>query len=133
MKCTARHEQMLAANRNYYEKPFFRRAATCEAILGGSVYAMCAVLFVFYLLLHFTSEDKYSDLLAGAVVFAFLCFLVAVLFVCFLTLTGPIYKPQLDFKSGEIETWGYIEKCAAAVISILITLAAVLVAQRFVF
>jgi hypothetical protein len=123
---------MLAAKQKYYEKPCFRRATTCEAILAGSVNTMCGVWIIVLLLVHFPSADKHWDLLANAVGFAFLCFVGAVLFVCCLTLTGPIYKPQLDFKSGEIETWGYIEKSVAAVISILITLAAVLVAQRFV-
>ncbi|HBE61512.1 MAG TPA: hypothetical protein DDX19_01795, partial [Rhodopirellula baltica] len=35
-------------------------------------------------------------------------------------LTGPVYKNQLDFATGELETYGPIDKFAAIVLAALI-------------
>jgi hypothetical protein len=86
MKRTARQEQLLAAKRSYYEKPLIRRARTCESILGGSAFAMFVVFFVVSRVGRLTSDETLGKLMLGVAVLAFLGFLGAVLFVCFLTL-----------------------------------------------
>jgi branched-subunit amino acid permease len=45
---------------------------------------------------------------------------ICVLVLCALTLTGPIYKPQLNFSTGDLETYGTIDRFAAFVIASLI-------------
>ena len=133
MTRSSRNERLLEAKRSYREKPILRRETTCHSVLGGAGAAMLIVFFVVSRLGRLTENDafRWGLVIAGAV--AFLGFVAAVLLVCLVTLTGPVYKRQLDFARGDLETWGLAEKGSAAVISILCLVGAVFLARWVLF
>ena len=130
---STRTEKLLAAKRSYYEKPFPRRSRTCEGIISGGMVTMIFVGTLVTRAARVSENEIYRWILVGFGGAAVLGFVFAVLFVCVLALTGPVYKQQLDFKRGELETWGYVEKGAAMVISGLVIAGAAFIAQRVMF
>ncbi|MBB3210705.1 hypothetical protein FHS27_006553 [Rhodopirellula rubra] len=120
MNRSPRIEKRLAAKRSYHSKPIFRRSRTIEAVLGTACIAALIILKIasqIGLLVGTESIGMAMVALCGATLLAVT---ICVLFLCVLTLTGPIYKPQLDFSTGDLETYGPIDKLAAFVIASLI-------------
>ncbi len=109
-----------------------RRAKTCESILGGAAVVAFVILFCVVQAGRFVENNTIGWGLVAIALIACLGFAGTVVFVSFLALTGPIYKQQLDFSSGELETWGFTDKLAAAVLTLLASLGVGYVVYRFV-
>jgi hypothetical protein len=56
--------------------------------------------------------------LVGAITFLGLVFSPAILFSCFVVLTGDVYKPKKD-QTGNLTTWSYGNKIAAVIILLI--------------
>lgn len=107
------------ARNSYHGKPRFRKAAVLQRILGVSfgvpfavaVGASYAIPFLDPLLGYFGILSIFAVLLFTA--------LSGILFACAMTLTGPVYKNQIDPVTNDLETWGLADRLAAAAITAL--------------
>lgn len=100
--------------------PFLRRSRTVESILAATCVLTLIVLKIASQVGLLAGSDSVGKAMALICWLALLVAALSVLFICTLTLTGPIYKRQLDFATGELETYGPIDKFAAIVMAALI-------------
>ncbi|MEQ8791809.1 MAG: hypothetical protein RIC55_36445 [Pirellulaceae bacterium] len=110
---------LLEAKRKYKELPWLRRDTTCQAILGGALALMLVGTGSIYRLARLAEDDVVRIALFVVGLLPVLGFVLAVLLVCGITLTGPVYKSRLDFERGELDRWGLADKIAAAVFVLL--------------
>lgn len=109
---SSRTASLLEAKRKYTETPFLRRETTCESILGSAAGVCLVSLFAA------RGVESWNVLLIAAVI-GLLGLISATPLVCAVALTGPIYRRQLDYERGELETWAFGHKVVAAAFSIL--------------
>lgn len=126
----SRTKELLETKRSYKSKPFLRRETTCQGILLGTGVAFVLAGSAAGQLYEMLDNSSVTLVLAVLVSLVFAVFVGAVLLVCVITLTGPVYKSQLNFESGELETWGAGEKATAGLISALCLAAAIWFAIR---
>ncbi|TWU43561.1 hypothetical protein Poly51_63390 [Rubripirellula tenax] len=120
MTRSPRIEKRLAAKRSYYSKPIFRRSRTIEAVLGTACVAALIILKIASQIGLVAGKESIGKAMAVLCGVTLLAVTICVLLLCALTLTGPIYKPQLNFSTGDLETYGTIDRFAAFVIASLI-------------
>ncbi|EMI58125.1 hypothetical protein [Rhodopirellula sallentina] len=120
MPRSPRIEKRLAAKRSYDSKPIFRRSRTIEAVLGTSCVAALIILEIASQIGLLAGKELIGKAMTVLCGVTLLAVTICILVLCVLTLTGPIYKPQLDFSTGDLETYGPIDKFAALVIASLI-------------
>jgi hypothetical protein len=132
MAPSSRTEQLLEAKRKYSEKPVLRRETTWKWMAGvGSTTALAGSTVS---RLGAGIEDETVRLiLVVAIGAGLLVLLLAVVLVCVVALTGPIYKNRLDFKRGELEVWNWEDKTVAAIILALLLTGAVFLARWVLF
>lgn len=111
--------QRREAKKSYHNKPRFRKATTLQTILG-TTFAVPTLA-----LLPLSYAVRLLDPIVGRAVVLLLLtlpvlgMLSGILFVCFMTLTGPVYKNQIDTTTNGLEVWGFADRLAAAIISLL--------------
>lgn len=114
-------EKLLAAKRSYESKPTLRKAANCEKILQGAIGLGMFANYVIIRLGKTVEASGDEPLVAGAILrvgeSCIMLMCAGVILICGVVLTGPVYKKQLDFSRGELDTWGTAHKCAAIVLS----------------
>ncbi|MCM2375119.1 hypothetical protein [Aporhodopirellula aestuarii] len=131
MSRTNRQQKLLEAKRSYHEKPLLRRAKVCESILGGAAVAAFVILSCVVQVGRFVEDEVFGWVLVAIALVACAAFVGAVVFVSALALTGPIYKQQLDFASGDLETWGSTDKAAAVALTLLAMFSVGYIVYRF--
>ncbi|EMI47417.1 hypothetical protein [Rhodopirellula sp. SWK7] len=132
MNRSPRIKKRLAAKRSYQAKPFLRRSQTIESVLAGAIVTALIVVGIASRIGLLVESDVIGKAIAAACAFSLLASTIAVLFVCILTLTGPIYKRQLDFSTGELETYGRVDKLAALTIACLVVGAISYIGYRYI-
>ncbi|KLU02734.1 hypothetical protein RISK_005030 [Rhodopirellula islandica] len=124
--------QRREAKKSYGGKPRFRKAAVLQQILATSfgipiLISMC-MSYLIPILEPVIGRVGILGLLGSLMV----CMIGGVLFVCAMTLTGPVYKNQIDVTTKDLETWGFADRGAALVISGLAIAGLMWVALRLV-
>lgn len=120
MSRSDRIERRLAAKRSYQTVPFLRRSRTLESILATTCVLTLIVLKIASQVGLLAGSDLVGKAMALICLLALLVAAFSALVLCTLTLTGPVYKKQLDFATGELETYGPIDKFATIVLAALI-------------
>lgn len=119
MDATERLAKRRIAKASYNDKPRYRKAAVLQQILGTSfIVPMAAFMSMSYAIPVFEPVIGRIGILT---VFAILVLgmLAGVIFVCVMTLTGPVYKNQIDVTTSDLETWGLADRISAAILSVL--------------
>ena len=123
-------DTLLSLKRSYNQKPFLRRNKTCKAIIAGAGGGAYFLIFVASRLGEFSENGTFRASMAVVIGIGILAFVSAILFVCIVAITGPIYTRQIDFSQGRLETWGFVEKGILVLVSAMFLAAIGLIGYR---
>ena len=110
-------ETLLSVKRGYFEKPWLRRDQTCKAIVFGAGFgAFCLVAFGSRLA-KFSDNRNFQAAMVVIIAIGIVLFTAAIVGVCVVAMTGPIYTRQIDFAKGRLQRWGFLERAILIVVS----------------
>ncbi len=125
-------ERLLQAKRKFAEKPVLRRETTWQ-FLGLIAFVIMNVTVGIGRGFARSDYETVKWILLSVIGAEFFVFILGVVLVCVIALTGPVYKNRIDFKRAELEVWNWEDKTVAAIILTLVTVGTAFVVKWAMF